>query len=277
MKKTCLRCNKTFERLDIHLSKQKICKAKYLNINKDEMLNNYNKYYEEYSKLLSNKFQCEYCQKYFTQKSSYYRHKREYCDKQQNNSQVINNGSNLGTNNGIINNGTMNIDNSVTIVLQNFSEESPISVHDLVTILNQCVKNNKLDDILPMYVKKRWIDYESNRTVNVKDASRNMAEIYVNKEWEKRFLTDVIEKIRNKSTKDIREYLISVMKHLQEEHGEKYTKIPYVERMNKVGRHLEYSNKIPEIQKKADKNIKMELINGRDKVRKTKKNLIEQD
>jgi len=171
----------------------------------------------------------------------------------------------------------MNIDNSVTIVLQNFSEESPISVHDLVTILNQCVKNNKLDDILPMYVKKRWIDYESNRTVNVKDASRNMAEIYVNKEWEKRFLTDVIEKIRTKSTKDIREYLISVMKHLQEEHGEKYTKIPYVERMNKVGRHLEYSNKIPEIQKKADKNIKMELINGRDKVRKTKKNLIEQD
>lgn len=113
--------------------------------------------------------------------------------------------------------------------------------------------------------------------MNVKDASRNMAEIYVNKEWEKRFLTDVIEKIRTKSTKDIREYLISVMKHLQEEHGEKYTKIPYVERMNKVGRHLEYSNKIPEIQKKADKNIKMELINGRDKVRKTKKNLIEQD
>jgi len=88
--KKCLRCGKDFDKLSIHLSKQKICKAKYLNINKDEMLNNYNKYYEEYSKLLSNKFQCEYCQKYFSTRQSVAYHKNNNCTNRPQNSQQNN-------------------------------------------------------------------------------------------------------------------------------------------------------------------------------------------
>ena len=51
----------------------------------------------------------------------------------------------------------------------------------------------------------------------------------------------------------------------------------HVEKMNKVGAHMGYNDKLLEVQKKTDKNIKLELINGRKKVRKTWTEILEND
>ncbi len=303
--KTCLRCGKDFKRLDRHLTNQNPCKLKYLDLQPNEILKDYERYLVDFKKLLDEKYQCEYCNKFYKSQSSYITHRNHVCKLNPNKvpSKIqtthdtddvnsSNHGSNYNNynNNGIINNTINNITNNVTnnnvnieninnitYVLNNFGEEAPISVHELVTILNKCIRENRMDDILPMYVKKRWIENEFNRNVNVTDASRGIAEVYVNKEWEKQFLTDVIEKIRTKSTKDIRQYLIEVMKQLQEKHGEEYKNIPYVTRMNKVGAHMSYNDKLPEVYKKTDKNIKLELLNGRKKVRQTWAEIIEND
>lgn len=288
MQQICLRCGKKYSRLLRHLDSVN-CKARYLNITRDEMLDNYEVHLDRYKELLSNKYACEYCNKLFSHKNHYYRHRKHSCqvkkDQEANNientniNNVINNGTvNNGTINNITNNITNNgtIDNStnVTIFMNNFGEEAPLSIHDLVTILNECLNNNKLDQILPMYVKKRWIDNESNRTIDIRDMNRGIAEVYVDKEWEKRFLNDVIEKIRLKSTKAIKEYLIYTREKIEKEHNIKYQDDPKVKPIYKVNNHIYDIENEDDKKKDANKKIKYELINNRNKVRETKNKML---
>lgn len=294
MSKICLRCGKKFEKLAMHLSSVK-CKSKYLDLTKDEMLDNYDKHFEEYKNKLSsiiekkeNGYECEYCHNKYLFRNYYYKHKKYHCQvkKNQEAKQVANgslhdnNMTNTSTVNNITNNGTFdnstNIDNStnVTIFMNNFGEEAPLSVHDLVTILNECLNNNKLDQILPMYVKKRWIDNEYNRTIDIRDMNRGIAEVYVDKDWEKRFLNDVIEKIRLKSTKAIKEYLIYTREKIEKEHNIKYQDDPKVKPIYKVNNHIYDIENEDDKKKDANKKIKYELVNNRNKVRETKNKLL---
>ena len=111
--KTCLRCGKEYKRLDIHLSKQFFCKVKYLNIEPQDMLNDYEKYYKNYEEILLKKFQCEFCGNIYSHVQSYNRHKKNFCKnnpKQENNNllQTINNTTNNNTNNTNNTNDTIN-------------------------------------------------------------------------------------------------------------------------------------------------------------------------
>lgn len=63
MGKICLRCGKKFTNLKSHLNKKNICPAKYLDINKEKMLADYNKYlilFEKKSKLVNVNYVAKY-------------------------------------------------------------------------------------------------------------------------------------------------------------------------------------------------------------------------
>jgi len=312
MKKTCLRCGKEFSKLGVHLIKT-VCKPKFLNIDGETILKNYDELFEEYKKLLNKKYECEYCHKVFSQSQGYYKHKIRYClekpldliqetESQQNQpveeplvistNSMLNSHSHsshshshnshnsmLNSHNSMIystiNSGTMNITNNNynTIVVNNFGEEAPLSVRDTVAILNKCIKEKKLDEILPMYVQKRWIDNENNRNINITDVNRGVAEVYVNKEWEKRFLSEIIDKIRNKSTTDIRKYLENVKTELEKKYKIKYQDDPRINHVYRASNQMYDIENEPQIKRDANKKIKMKLVNGRKQIRETKKKI----
>ncbi len=82
---TCLRCGKDFKRLDIHITKLNPCKLKYLDITYKEMIDKYDEYFEEYNKLISEKYKCEYCGRIYTHSQTFYSHKKHDCKKKPNN------------------------------------------------------------------------------------------------------------------------------------------------------------------------------------------------
>ncbi len=277
--KICPRCGKTFTKISSHLVRKKECPGNYLDIDRNLIINDYDNYYDEYIKIYKNnygknsknigkKYECSYCSKTFTDRSNCNRHQKHYCKKQSNN---IYNQTNQNAD--VINNITNNVTNNVTFVLNNFGEEAPITIKELVKILNECSNKDNLSNILPLYIKKRWIDNEDNRNINVIDLNRGMAEIYVNKEWEKKFLNEVIDIIRNKSSKDIYNYVVQTKKYLEEKYENDYMNHEGYKKANDVRNHMYDTENIPEIKRDVNKKIKLELINNRNKVRETKKSI----
>lgn len=255
--KICLRCGKNFYNLGAHLSKR-LCSVKYLDISTKQMANNYDQYYEQFKYLTKDLYRCEYCHHFFTKKTNYYRHKRSRCSKK-----------------SIITKLADKIDNNLIVdtddvIINNFGEESPLSPHGLLELINECLCKNEVKEILPMYVQRRWIDNEKNRNVNITDLSRGFVEVYINKEWEKQFLNDVIDKIRKKSASDITKYLVSITRKLEQQFNIKYQDHPKVKPLYKVRNQIYDSENEPKDKKEANDKIKMKLVNGRKYVRKTK-------
>lgn len=86
--KYCFRCGKLFttkSNLNSHLRSKKECPTIILNIEREIIINNYNKYlptYLEKFNIISddiNKYKCDDCNSYFTFKNNYYRHKKYNC------------------------------------------------------------------------------------------------------------------------------------------------------------------------------------------------------
>ena len=92
----CFRCGKetkTKSNLNSHLRNRKQCLIKFMDISRDDIINNYNDYLNKFISLYPNnpnvsgssiqkrieKIVCEYCQRSFTHKNNYYRHKKERC------------------------------------------------------------------------------------------------------------------------------------------------------------------------------------------------------
>ncbi len=251
--KSCLRCGKNYVRLELHAKNKAICQVKYLDIDRIEMVNNYDNYLEDYKKLIVDKFECENCGILFTRKSSYYRHKNHRCKMiPKNTTQPVSNdlqpiantvnnitNNNNNTINGNINNGTINT--NITIVLKNFGEESNLPVEQVKQLLNECIKG-KIEELLTKYIKKMWIDNEENNNINVLDISRGIAEIYKDNEWQKTLLNEVTDTVRVKSSNNIEGYIENKKKELVNAIGHEYTNKPVYQHMNKVWNHLDDIN-----------------------------------
>jgi hypothetical protein len=94
MTRYCFRCGKesnTKCNLNKHLRNKTICYAKYLDISREDIIQHYKAYEEDflnkkYNKKDDNikvkkKFCCEYCGKEYAYNTNYYRHKKYHCDK----------------------------------------------------------------------------------------------------------------------------------------------------------------------------------------------------
>ncbi len=283
--KVCLRCGKEYVRLELHLARKKVCTVKYLDICGKEILNNYEELYKEYKKMIEDKFECENCGKLFNKCSSLSRHRNNYCkilkqqkDKQESEESQSTQLTQNTINNGMIVNGTqnnnVNVDNSINIILNNFGEEKDLPIDQIKQILNECVKG-RIDELLPKYIKKMWIDTAENNNINVLDLSRGIAEIYKDNEWQKALLDEVTDTVRVKSSNKIEGYVKDKKLEIQTELGGEYTQKPIYNKMNKIWNHLDDISDNNNIKKKIDKKIKFELENGRVKVRGTKKKIVD--
>ena len=91
--KYCFRCGKetkTKSNLNSHLKNKKECNIIYLDISREKIINNYNKYYDKYiecikgEKPLEKIYRCYYCDKTYIKKNSYNVHKKKYCKMKEN-------------------------------------------------------------------------------------------------------------------------------------------------------------------------------------------------
>jgi hypothetical protein len=243
-KSICLRCGKDFNILAIHL-KKKICKVKYLDIDGIEMINNYDEHYKKYQKILDAKYKCEYCTKFYASKQGYNKHKEQYCP-----------------------NRPININENH---INNFGEEVQVNSDDIMEIIDECLDKNRLDNILPMYVEKRWIDNENNRNINITDANRGITEVYENNKWEKRLLFEVIDMVRIKSIKSLTNYLTNVKEKLEDE--TEFKDDPRINKIIKTNHQIYNIENDPKLKKIINNYIKLVLINNRPKIRETKNKL----
>lgn len=72
MPKICVRCGKEFVRLDQHLQNKKICPVVYLDVCKEDIINNYNDVFSKYIELKKNgnkKSKCSMCDKHLMSKN----------------------------------------------------------------------------------------------------------------------------------------------------------------------------------------------------------------
>jgi predicted GIY-YIG superfamily endonuclease len=248
----CLRCGKEFNSVAKHLRK-KVCVVKWLNITADDMLKNYDEHYKKYKEMFAEKYKyyCRYCNAPFTKSQNCCRHEKHRCN--------LRFGIQTGTNKLSIDEQNIASDhiNNCNNQTNNFGEEEEICKEHMLAILNNCI-SKKIEDMIPIYVEKRWIDIENNRNVDIRDLNRGIGgiEIYENSKWNKAILNSTVDKIRNIS-------MISIENFTKEMNGSK--------EYDDIKKQIIDAKINKKIIRYINENIKIKLINGRDKIRKTKK------
>lgn len=239
--KYCLRCGKVFTRLyslKRHLNREKICEATYLDITSELIISNYQEYLENFLEIKTEKnnideFPCEYCNKSFTKKSNYYRHKLHYCkiiknknntdeviddlkkkieelENQLNNSQNITNNSHNtnNTNNGVINTG--HIGNK--IIINNYGEEK----YNLTAEDCESIMSNDFNMVVKL-IEKIHFDNEENRNIYLRSLKEKYAGVFIDEKWEP------IE--REKMIEDLIYDKNKLLEKLLDKHGDNFTSV----------------------------------------------------
>jgi hypothetical protein len=198
--KICVRCGIKFARLDKHLKNKEVCEVKFLNVDRDQILNKYTKLYEQYIKMKqkNNKSHCIYCNKLMVSKNLT-RHIETIHKNQTNNTNNINNTNN--TNN-------TNMNDTIVISLNNFGNETNIDVNtyskifkDALNDINTESENYDINAIID-YFQKLHFDIKENRNFYC-DRKNKYGYIYINNRW----------KTFNK--KDIKKLLLeNIYKHI---------------------------------------------------------------
>jgi hypothetical protein len=209
MKKTCLRCGENFTKLKSHLQKQNLCEPIYLDISCDTMLQNYDKYFIDYSvKKLNMTHYCK-CGKKFKYRSGLSRHKK-VCNNQENISEVsevsevsnnttndnistnneINNISNIININGDANININNIDNSVNnnnnninIALQNYGYEILPDILSFVKMVNKDIIDSQGKNLLQKGFELIHVYTPENRNILIRSEKDGKIESYKNGIW----------------------------------------------------------------------------------------------
>ncbi len=201
MKKKCLRCGKEFIKLWRHLHIKTECEVQYLIIPRDKMLDNYDEYYKQFIEYnyKNGIFKCKHCDKKYSSKNAYYRHKRYKHKKINNISNISINNSNNNNNNN--NNNTLNIDNTqnnINISINGFGNEKLLSKKDITKILKE-----PINKIISEYVKQTYINTLENRCIQLSNLRCNYAKVYIDGQWEHQLVIPLVDKIIDKSSSHI--------------------------------------------------------------------------
>lgn len=219
-KKPCLRCGEEFIRLDNHLKGKKLCKVKYLDKSPQDILINYDEYYEEFCIRVKNKlYKCKRCSKAYKYSSGLARHNRDCKKTVQTQSDMVE--ENIVEDDNIVGdeniqniyntvniNGDTNI-NINNIILQDFENEL---MPDLYHIVNTFMKHKeskdtiKGDEIFNMIFKLLYIDTIENRgTLLVKSENDGRIQVRRDNDWypePRKLMRDpIIKNVKDKTTK----------------------------------------------------------------------------
>lgn len=259
--KVCYRCGKIFVNVKGHLRKKKECEAKYLNVERNLLLNNYDKYKNRFKNLFIGEKYCTICNKYFKYSTSLYRHKKKYCHKK-----IIENKEDTE----IDRESEIKIEQK--FILNDFDKEEELSLEIIIKIINNCLSNcfTKITkDIVEIYVKCKWIDIKNNRNTHIKDLRRKKIIIYEENIWKERNLDNIINIIRIKVIEYFNELIDDIEKDTKEnEWDEDFIEIRYkkIETLRNYFKEIrEKSSKI----KKTNRNIINVFINNKDITKKS--------
>ncbi len=268
MKKTCVRCGKECSKILSHLRNKTICEVKYLDISRDKMMENYDEYYNQFIKQKNNDiFQCEHCDKQYSAKNSYYRHKRSKHKNDDNIPSISINGNN---NNNTNNNTNTYIDNSINnninISINGFGDEKLLSKEIIAKILKE-----PMNRIIPEYVKQTYIETPENRCIYIPNVRDKFAKVLINGIWEFKLTTPIVDTIINKSSKYIMGNMGDCNRKLIEVNGVK-VEDPIRKKRCDFRNYLHDINEDPTKRKIVKNDVVSEIMNGRDKVLETKNN-----
>lgn len=188
MSKTCVRCGINYKRLDKHLQKKKLCEAKYLDIDEDKILKNYNKYHKQFieMKKKNNKSKCSYCDKSILSKNIT-RHIEQihHIQSNQNNQNIQNIQTQINANQVNITNDNSNNVN-ISFTLNNFGNEKNIDINTAFEIFKNAAlkdKDSEMDISAFMdYFKELHLDIKENRNV-YNDRKGKYGYIFMNNKW----------------------------------------------------------------------------------------------
>jgi len=167
----------------------------YLDISSNDMIENYEKYYEDYiEKKINLSKSCPYkCGKIFSHNSGLSRHKKTCKHKNQieQDSIIINSFSTINVTDN--DNAPSNI---LNITLQNYGEEViPPNLQELYKILYDDIKKNMGKDIISKTIEFLHVATKENRNMLVRDNKSRTMEVFRNDKWiiiDKRQMKDII-------------------------------------------------------------------------------------
>ncbi len=162
----CMRCGKKFGRkaiLNSHLLKKKECPTTFMDISREEVKLKYKEYYDSFCKKYNHSdYVCEDCNKGFTIKTNYYRHKRKSCKMKKSDFR-----------------------------LNKFGEEN---FHHICTGTWSEIVGRIYNSILEL-VKEIYISRETNRNIYISNLSTKLAWIFNGHRWEAVEMDKIIEQI----------------------------------------------------------------------------------
>lgn len=236
--KPCPRCGREFSRKDNlirHLKKKKECETKYINIDRQSIIQDYNKYHNVYlssqnksqnmKKINDMGYECEHCNKTFTKKNNYYRHKKNYCKviKTNDNMKRVKEDYNELMYKRELEKMREMYEAKIKKLEKIIRDHPRIKINDyekekypLLATEQWCELFDTEYDIVINYIRMTYIDVETNRNIYVPDPSNKYVKVFQNGRWElidrKKLInkiitniTDRIENIVNKHKKDFKD------------------------------------------------------------------------
>lgn len=188
----CLRCGNRYTKLKSHLNKKKPCQVKFIDIECEKMIDNYNDLYIKFQGMqnIREKTACPKCNKMIS-KSNIAKHKKTH-----NNTSIINN--NQGDNSIFVNGNQTNINSPIMINVNantnEFGNEDSIDVgvvYDIYMKNYKIFKNNDnadLDDnickdFFKTFFEKLHFDKKENMNIYLSSDRSKYGHIFIDNKW----------------------------------------------------------------------------------------------
>jgi len=206
MSKICVRCGREYTRLKQHLQSKNICSATYLDVNRDEIITNYDILFSKFVKIKKsggNKKHCSICNKQIMSKNMARHNKIVHKENTTINGDQIN-GDQI--NGDQINGDQININHfHININLNSFGDEDNIKLADALNIYHKYYNNQKdLKDVSALinYIEKLHMQISENMNV-YRDKKNKYAYCYIDGKWKHIRPGELLEMLAKNTSKHI--------------------------------------------------------------------------
>jgi len=263
----CLRCGANWSRKDVwrkHLKKKKPCKASYIDIERDEILNNYDEFIDEFIEMKDKIYKCDHCPFSTKHRKSLWRHLNdEVCIR--NRTQVptsisttiggpgINGNSNHLDASSTVNDHSTNItDNSNTQnnynITNNFGKEDlSVMTFEKFQEIGECAS-----EAIPRLIEEIHFNIPGNRNIDIPNVRGNYGRVYQNDRWEQVRLAQLLEDLLTNNHDRLEDLITKYSAHFPPR---------WIRNINRMLQNIDKKKKYKKEQKDMIKNV---IITNRD-------------